>query len=113
MNDQTKARIAANEALFRAVNEKIDDLNSVFATVTETFMIVCECGDSGCGDQIEVDARTYEGVRADPTLFMIVPGHEVVEVESIVDRHENFDVVRKRPGTPGEAVAVATDPRAE
>lgn len=112
MNDQTKARIAANEALFRAVNEKIDDLNSVFATVTETFMIVCECGDSGCGEQIEVEAHAYEGVRADPALFMIVPGHDIVEVESIVARHEKYHVVRKRPGTPGEAVAVETDPRA-
>jgi hypothetical protein len=27
------------------VNERIEDLNESFATVTETFKIVCECGE--------------------------------------------------------------------
>ncbi len=63
-----------------------------------------------CTEQIDIDLATYEQVRSDPTWFVIVPGHEVADVEEIVARHDGFDVVAKHKGA-GEAVAVATDPR--
>ena len=109
MVDERRARLGVNEALFRAVNERIEDLNEQFATVTETFEIVCECGDPGCVTQISIASGAYEQVRADPTLFIIVPGHEYPEVESIVDDRVAYHVGRKHPGLP-EQVAKETDP---
>ena len=105
-----RARIAKNESLFRTVNEKIEDVNQGFSLATQSMAAVCECGDVNCAEQLEIDLATYEHVRSDPTWFVVVPGHEVADVEEIVARHEGFDVVCKHKGS-GEAVAIATDPR--
>jgi hypothetical protein len=99
-----------NEALFRTVNERIEDLNESFATVTETFEIICECGDAGCVTQISIAPDAYEEVRADATLFVIAPGHVRPEIESILEERVAYHVVRKHPGLP-EQVAKETDPR--
>jgi hypothetical protein len=110
--EQRRARIAANEALYRSVNEQLEALNQVLtrAAGDESMVVICECGDVQCADQIEVTVDTYESVRADPTLFIIVPGHEIDDVEDIVAHHESFDIVCKHKGE-GARVARDTDPR--
>jgi len=111
MDDRRRKRIAENEALYRTVNEKIEDVSLAFAPLTETMGVVCECGDIECVDQIDIDVTEYERIRSDPTFFIVKPGHELPEVESVVDRQDAFNVVCKDQPV-GEAVAIATDPRA-
>jgi len=108
--DDRERRIGRNEALYRSVNERIEDLNEAFGTLTDTMTVVCECGDGSCAQQIDVPVADYERVRSDPELFLIVPGHEIADVEDVVERHDAFDVVRKREGGPAE-VARELDPR--
>lgn len=110
--EQRRARIAANEALYRTVNERLEELNEALTSVAGdgSMVIVCECGDVQCAEQIEVSVDTYESVRADPTLFIIVPGHEIADVEDIVTHGDSFDIVCKHKGQ-GERVARETDPR--
>ena len=103
-------RVGANEALFRAVNEKIEDLNEAFGELTGTMAIVCECGSAGCTEQIEVELPFYERIRDDAALFVVVSGHEAPDLEKIVERHEGYDVVRKHDGQPHE-IAEELDPR--
>ena len=105
-----RARVGANEAVFRKVNERIEELNESFETFTETFKVVCECGDAECLDQIPITATAYNDVRADAALFIVVPGHADPEVETVVDRDDEYEVVRKREGLPTH-IAEATDPR--
>jgi hypothetical protein len=102
------ARISLNEALFREVNERIEDLADKFNI--GTLDAVCECGDAACADRIEITHGDYEAMRADPTLFAVVPGHELTDVERVVERREGYVVVAKDPGLPAE-VARAADPR--
>ena len=109
-DEERKARIASNEALFRAVNERIEAMNAAFASVVETFAVVCECGDTDCVEQLEVAVADYERVRADPALFIVVPGHEIPDVETVVERAGGYVVVEKDRG-PGRKIAVASDPR--
>ena len=52
----------------------------------------------------------YQSVRAHPTRFVLVDGHQIREAEHVVERHERFVVVSKDGGA-GD-VARATDPRA-
>jgi len=99
MNERAR-RIGENEALYRSVNEKIEDLNQSFGLLAETMAVVCECGRLECSEQIELDIPTYEHVRSDPTFFVILPGHEEPDVETIVEEHGTFNVVRKDPGEP-------------
>jgi hypothetical protein len=108
--DERARRIGENEILYRTVNEKIEDLNEAFGTLTDTMTVVCECGDATCVEQIELDVATYERIRAEPTLFVIVPGHVELDVESIVERGDGFEVVRKEEGEAAE-LAIEHDPR--
>lgn len=98
--DERMRRVGENEALFRAVNQKVEDLNEAFGTVTDTFAIVCECGDIHCSEQITLRRDAYTRLRADPTQFAIIRGHEALETEDVVERHETHDVVRKHEGPP-------------
>ena len=41
---------------------------------------------------------------------VVLPGHALPDVETVVEEHEGFTVVRKNPGGP-EEVARALDPR--
>ena len=53
MEDGRQERFARNQALFREVNERIEDLNRGLAAVSDEMMhIVCECGDGECVQQI-------------------------------------------------------------
>jgi hypothetical protein len=107
---ERRMRIGENEALFRQVNERIEGLNESFAGVTGTFQIVCECADERCVNQIPIAPDAYERVRADPTLFIVAPGHESPEVEGVLDRQIAYHVVRKQSDLPAQ-VAKRTDPR--
>jgi hypothetical protein len=108
--DDRSRRVGENEILYRAVNEKIEGLNRVFGTLTETMTVVCECGRMTCAEQIELEIPEYERIRADPALFVIVPGHEADGVEAVLERAGAYDVVRKDDGPAGE-LAREHDPR--
>jgi hypothetical protein len=102
-------RIGENEALFRSVNEQVRDLNQTFL-VEGRLRIVCECGQDTCLEQIELLPSEYEAVRADATLFLVKPEHDEPDVETVVERNDDYWVVRKDRGAP-ERIARATDPR--
>jgi hypothetical protein len=87
-------RVGVNEALFREVNERIDELQSDLGQ-PRAFEIVCECGDPACVDRFTIAADDYARVREDVHYFAVVPGHEVPDVERVVQRHEAYVVVEK------------------
>jgi hypothetical protein len=104
-----KDRIGRNEATFRSINEDIERGRD--ADDDRTLVgFVCECGSAECSRLIELTPAEYERVRSDPCRFAIVNGHEIVEVETVVERHDRYAVVRKLDDS--GAVAKETDPRA-
>jgi hypothetical protein len=109
MGDRSE-RIGLNEALFREVNERVKGINDGFGGRLEEADFVCECGDSECTDRIRMPLAQYEGLRSDPRRFAVKDGHEITDVERVVDRHGAYVVVEKRAGTPA-AIAEQTDPR--
>ena len=110
--DERARRIGQNEVLFRQVNERLEELNEAFAVVTDVVEFVCECGDPACTAQITLSVSEYERARADPTTFVIVPGHEAPDVEQVIEVNERFAMIRKDAGGPAD-LAAAHDPRAE
>lgn len=108
--DERDERWAENESLFRAVNELIETTASSTGIVDDhVYEFLCECSDAHCTLLLPLTVWEYEQVRADPTLFLVAPGHEEQEIESIVSRNGAYHVVRKR-GEVGEYVA-QRDPR--
>ena len=87
-------RVGVNEALFREVNERIEDLQSDLGQLP-SFEIVCECADPACVERFTIDSDDYTALREDVHHFAIVPGHELPDVERVVERHEAYLVVEK------------------
>jgi hypothetical protein len=87
-------RIGVNEALFREVNERIDQLTEELGTGS-SFEIVCECGDAACVARVSITAEAYRELRADVHRFAVMPGHEQPDVERVVERRGAYLVVEK------------------
>jgi hypothetical protein len=102
-------RKGLNEAVFREVNERIEDLAETFDLARE-LDLVCECGDAGCVERITMTHEEYERLRSDAHLFAVHPGHEQEDVESVVARQQGYHIVEKDEGPPAR-VAEQTDPR--
>ena len=109
MNER-KRRIGENEAIFRSVNEEVSRLNVTFTAATNMMRIVCECGVQSCTVHIEITPEAYRRVREDPTLFVVRPGHDLPEAETVIEKTDGYWLVQKDEGLPS-ALAMATDER--
>jgi hypothetical protein len=107
MSSLWEQRAARNEALFREVNENIARLEERHGTTTTEGVYVCECADASCAEQLTIDPATYRGVRGEPRLFFVRPGHEDSQLERVVERHPGYLIVEKT----GEAGEVAEQTR--
>ena len=105
-----KERAARNEALFREVNERVEELHDLLQSGGSA-EFVCECADGGCTDRLSIPLGTYETVRNDPHLFVVAPGHIRPEVEHVERYEDGFVIVRKDDPTAAR-VAEQSDPRA-
>ena len=86
-------RAARNQALFRAVNEKVKEVNAAVAEVTGTFAIACECADMDCIETLKISPAEYEAVRVNPRHFVVLRGHIYPEVEEVVRTSWQYVVV--------------------
>ena len=107
MSEEQARRVGLNESLFREVNEQIESLNRDFRTDLPTMTVICECAMGDCTERLQISVREYEGVRADPLCYIIVPGHELPEFETVVESGDGYGVVQKRDAT----AAALADPR--
>jgi hypothetical protein len=103
--DARRQRAAKNQSLFREVNERIEDLagTAMFAT------FVCECFLEQCDQSVSLTLEEYEHIRSSSNLFFVLRGHELPELEDVVETTERYVLVRKI-GV-GAAVAERLDPR--
>lgn len=109
MDEAVQRRVAENEATSRKVNEAIErgqwpgDEDSIAA-------FLCECTRVDCNRLLELTPSEYERVRAHPRRFLVLPGHEVVDVERVVEAQAGYLIVEKRDEA--GRLAEAQDPRA-
>ena len=103
-------RKAANEAVFRNVNERIEALQHSFAVAEkEPLQMICECDQLDCMERVAIGVEAYELIRSQPDQFIVTPGHVDPSVERSVTQHRDHVLVQKL----GDAAvaAIATDPR--
>ena len=108
MNKDVEDRLTRNESVFREINERIGrgqwpgegDARVGFR---------CECAQLGCNELLEASLSEYERVRAHGRRFLVLPGHECLDVEIVVETRPGYLVVEKR-GQAG-VTAEETDPR--
>jgi hypothetical protein len=102
-------RIGLNEAVFRNVNEAIEDISERFGISAQGLDLICECGDASCAERIQMRHAEYVELRADDRTFAVVSGHEIPDVEDVVAQRSGYAVVRKKEGEPAR-VAEETAP---
>jgi len=106
--DQRAREVGRYQALFREVNERIEELAETF-DLKDELIVLCECGSGQCTERIALHEDEYEKLRRIPTHFVVRPGHEIPDVERVVERHDGFVVVEKF-GDSAKA-AIQLDPR--
>jgi hypothetical protein len=108
VDETLQGRIARNEVLFREVNEAIErghwpgeeDSPAAFR---------CECARLDCNSLVALTPREYQRVRASSRHFVAIPGHEIEDRETVVERGGDYIVVEKRDEA--GRLAEASDPR--
>jgi hypothetical protein len=87
-------QLAQRQNYFREANERIEHA-ATMAAHTGQRPFICECSMDGCVEHIEVEAVAYDEVRGHPARFVTRVGHEIVEIEDVVERHGAYQVVEK------------------
>ena len=100
---------AKNEATFRSVNEALEEKADALKLDDGPMPFLCECEDEHCTDVLLLQRGDYEGVRAHPRRFLVVPGHQDGN-EQLIRDEAGFAIIEKH-GEEGELVE-QQDPRA-
>ena len=86
-------RLARNEILFRAVNERLDDMGAATSCQSDRLPLRVQ------RHIVHRDDRARrESIRARTFTFpclSLVPGHERPELEKVIEEHEHFLLVEK------------------
>ena len=106
--DRGERQRAANELALRQVNEAIER-GQWPGDETEQSAFRCECAGLDCSRLLELTPPEYERVRAHPRRFVIAPGHDRPDLETVVERRSGYLVVEKRDEA--GRLAQASDPR--
>jgi hypothetical protein len=105
---QREERVAENEAMFRVANERMAGWEEHHATsAVEPYF--CECAAPECREHVDLRKDDYERIRSDSRRFVIVPGHELPDVETVIERNEGWAIIEKAPEVTDTVEAL--DPR--
>jgi len=85
-------RLAQNEVLFRNVNERIIELGDEW---NEEHDLICECANTNCMAVMSLTTAEYQRLRQEAHRFGVLPGHEIPEIENVVERNDRYLVVEK------------------
>ena len=94
--EERERRAAQNQLLFRAVNEQIVGMTENFRSDLSDINLVCECWTPSCTGTIRCRLEEFELLDRTGNMFIVLPGHEDLLVEDVVDASNGYVVVRKR-----------------
>jgi hypothetical protein len=106
--DEREERLARNEAIFRVGNERMAAWEERHREA-EVEEYMCECADPDCRAKVPLTQPDYERIRSDSCHFVVVPGHEIPDVETVIEEHDDWVIVEKDPEV--QAIVERTDPR--
>jgi len=102
-----------NEMIFRRMNEKVgDDLVELDAMhiedhditlirdATLTIHFRCECSDENCDIRIPLELEEYQAIHINRSTFIVMPGHQVDPIETVLIKKQKYSVVKKKNSTP-------------
>jgi hypothetical protein len=94
-------RVRKNEAAFKAHNERRKAFEQPIAGEDELVPFVCECGDAGCWEGLELTIAQFNHAHAGTRRYAVKPLHIMPDYEWVVEQHDSYWIVEKY--APGEA----------
>jgi len=101
--DERERRLAKNEVFFRESNELVARGLATKGFARADF--ICECSKLGCVERVPITLDDYRRVRELGVRFVVIPGHEDLTLEVVVERNAGYVVVEKV----GDAAEVARE----
>ncbi len=99
MDSTSKRRLVENELIFKKKNQRIKaGIKKLIAQsgINEfTTELYCECSNEDCSDKIVINTKDYDRVHKNAKHFIVKCGHEVKEVETVLERTKHYCVVEK------------------
>jgi hypothetical protein len=87
---------ARNEALWREVNDRIEELDEELRILpADRLELHCECGNAECEARVSMTPDEYREVRSQRDTFALALGHENDVIEHVVKRTDRYLVVDK------------------
>ena len=98
-------RVARNEKGRRDVNLELEQISEeeLHAGKATAIEVLCECGRDRCSERITLSIAKYDAVHSERDRFVLAPGHEMLDIERVVEQNHGYLVVDKC-GEAGEAV---------
>ena len=96
MGTPREERLAENEAMFRTANERMSEWEERRINEAEE-LYYCECADDGCREKVSLRKPDYEQVRSNSRHFLVALGHEIPDVETVIEKREGWAVIEKNP----------------
>lgn len=82
------------EQTFRDANRTIADV-AVELGAGSRVPFLCECSDPSCHAIIRMPWAEFDAVHRDGNLFVVAPGHELLEAEELVAETQHYNIVEK------------------
>ena len=88
-------RKAQNQRVFRAANERMQEMIDGQVPYGTVIPFLCECADNECLGRINMNAADYEGIHIDRDLYIVLRDHPTIEGENVVEQEDGYDIVSK------------------
>ena len=94
-------RLRQNEELMEELNRRMERMleeireDDEATDADDPIAFLCECSRLDCRERVHLKPSLFDRIHKDPEQFVLVPGHEMPEIERVVDQVGDFLIVRK------------------
>lgn len=96
----SERRLIENEEIMEALNRRVQEQVARIRSEggddpSAPISFFCECSDLTCRARVVISPERYAEIHRDPSQFIVLAGHEVETIESVVDTWRDYLIVRK------------------
>jgi hypothetical protein len=97
MDKKTVHKLAENEVIFREANFSVAEfISEGEGEDTKTVIpFYCECSNRNCRKRIRLTPKQYQSFHQKRRYFIAIDGHEVPDIEKIIQKEDGYNVIEK------------------
>ena len=88
-------KLIQNEATQRFENSRVKRTLQPLIGDDTKIAFICECSDLECRARIDLTTAEFDNLHSQRKRFVVKPDHEIVAIEKIIDRNDNYFIVEK------------------